>query len=358
MAWRFHSIPSDDCSLVFPDMLSCVGIKADPGLLSLNLQKDWVRLYVPYPFIYDPIGVVILVKYKDMIYRVAPAVFANAVMLAGNTPYPADVSKRSTWIPAHRFFFPTKTHNFDEAFYVLGVFFRNPGPLALVPTISPLPSPCQVVLHTDDQFVYPYSLNPLIVCPRMTRPLVTILEPTKQTDRGFWLWIASYLPFTGIKESVRRMTIIFSISRILTTILIYNTIHVSKCHPVSVISEPSTEGCYKEMRVIHESKIKYIIPRSRVLTEYGSKIPCNDVFGNIFKIQNKWICMGKSVIETKSPDLMEIKDKSTFNFSPISDLYKYGPYSVTMVKDALNYISQHANVKQTISQMVDAFRGV
>lgn len=116
--------------------------------------------------------------------------------------------------------------------------------------------------------------------------------------------------------------------------------HLFQCHPVSVQFTGSTNGCFNEMVVTHNNVTKYMMPRSRILTNVGTQIDCNFEVASQFLIDGQWVqSTPHGVIEVKAAKVIT-NEMEVFEFKPIRSFSVGGMYSDSMITQAMKIITK------------------
>lgn len=75
--------------------------------------------------------------------------------------------------------------------------------------------------------------------------------------------------------------------RLINSEVTCEVIHIAKCAPI-LVSIKSTSECYKEIPVVWKNSTKYVNPRTRIIQDLGSPIPCSTIMNTYIKEQDTW----------------------------------------------------------------------
>lgn len=108
-------------------------------------------------------------------------------------------------------------------------------------------------------------------------------------------------------------------------------IYLASCKPVVVVPDLNMTGCYNELPVMYNNRTYFMTPRSRILIEVGSPLPClPDLLPKYFLNENWYVKTDHGLIETRPPHAIA-PNKLSYKFRELSGITGGGLYRTDMI---------------------------
>lgn len=124
-----------------------------------------------------------------------------------------------------------------------------------------------------------------------------------------------------------------------TAITAGEVVHIAKCVPI-VVSLLSSKTCYKEMPVKHMNKTMFVNPRTRILQDVGSEVPCSTLFGIHIREMGIWYTIYPDVQAVKSPRMLESHINMSWEYESMEKIINRGLYTNEQIEKAQSAIMQ------------------
>lgn len=109
-------------------------------------------------------------------------------------------------------------------------------------------------------------------------------------------------------------------------------IYLMSCNPV-LTKFRDTDMCYQEFPVSYQNKSMYLKPKTRILVDTGTQVPCTSVTPSLFQIDGVWVELSPHLRTANVPETLSAVYQGTWTTSPISNLFKSGLYTESQLSE-------------------------
>ena len=103
-------------------------------------------------------------------------------------------------------------------------------------------------------------------------------------------------------------------------------VHIVKCVPVEVKVQHGSY-CYAELEVTRNNHTFFLTPRTHILKQTGTKMPCNSLLPSYYFIGNAWYKILPSPTEAITPTIIRPMSKPTWTYINPAELATSGVYN-------------------------------
>lgn len=93
------------------------------------------------------------------------------------------------------------------------------------------------------------------------------------------------------------------------------------------VKSKSTTECFKEIPVYWKNDTKYVNPRTRIIQDLGSPIPCSTIMNTYIKEQNIWYKLYPYIHEISAPIKLSTNINYNYTYKSFNDYISGGIYS-------------------------------
>lgn len=101
--------------------------------------------------------------------------------------------------------------------------------------------------------------------------------------------------------------------------------HIVKCVPVEVTIQHD-DFCYTELQVSKDNVTFFLSPRTYILKNKGTQIPCNALVPAYYRLGETWLKIMPRPTETKDPIVIQLDSTGNWSYDSIGDLARSGIY--------------------------------
>lgn len=135
-----------------------------------------------------------------------------------------------------------------------------------------------------------------------------------------------------------------------TATVIGEVIYLTKCPAVQVTLRPVT-SCYNELPVTASNRSLFMLPRSHVLTRYGTETLCNPLLVAKYFVAGSWISSGRDVHEVRGPDVTRVIGSSLYEYRAPKSVALGGIYSAAEVSNMIDQLMFGAERQAAFSRL-------
>lgn len=116
-----------------------------------------------------------------------------------------------------------------------------------------------------------------------------------------------------------------------TAVLRGEVVYMVQCAPVSVTYR-NTAKCYQEIPVTHNGSNRFLKPRSRILTSYGTEIDCSPLAPPLFYLNGNWVSFTPQPTPVLPPTVLNASFKTEWIYTSPPRLVSAGLYSQELLE--------------------------
>lgn len=135
-----------------------------------------------------------------------------------------------------------------------------------------------------------------------------------------------------------------------TATVIGEVIYLTRCPAVQVSLRPVTT-CYNELPVTSGNRSMFMLPRSHVLTRYGTEILCNPLLVAKYYVAGSWIASGREVREVRGPGATRVSGTTLYEYRAPRTVALGGIYSAAEVSNMIDQLMFGAERQAAFSRL-------
>lgn len=131
--------------------------------------------------------------------------------------------------------------------------------------------------------------------------------------------------------------------------------YLVKCQPVSVKRSPKSE-CYLEFPVEYKNRTFFMAPRTHLLQEKGTQVPCSEVVPVTYQISGQWFSFSPTAHSVKEPEQLMPKSDSEWEYTQPANLMTSGIYSegeIENLRKTLMFPSEKGAALNSIASLMN-----
>lgn len=140
-------------------------------------------------------------------------------------------------------------------------------------------------------------------------------------------------------------------------VLAGEVVHIVKCVPVQV-RVLHGEECYAELQVTRQNQTHYLTPRTHILKDHGTAVPCNSLLASHFIIDSTWYKSFPKLIEVVPPQILKPMTHMSWRYIKPADLATSGIYTINELDELRRRILgpiERSGILNDIAQEISGF---
>ncbi|XP_070516614.1 uncharacterized protein [Cardiocondyla obscurior] len=133
-------------------------------------------------------------------------------------------------------------------------------------------------------------------------------------------------------------------------------VHITRCTPVEVIVQ-HTQECYQQLPVSRENKTYFMSPRTHILFETGTQVPCSRILPTMFYLHDGWYKITPNVEYSKTPETIKPMTKPTWHYNDPGFLAASGIYTTKDLENLRDHIMFPAEKSSILNTVARGVRG-
>nr|WAS28129.1 MAG: putative glycoprotein [Chuviridae sp.] len=108
-------------------------------------------------------------------------------------------------------------------------------------------------------------------------------------------------------------------------------VHLLQCAPVEV-SIRKCDRCFHELPVSYRNSSKFVSPKTRILTQFGTEVDCNPLTPTLYKLAGRWYALNPTPLLHEAPQQLAVAQELGWEYRNPHHLAKTGIYSASDIE--------------------------
>ncbi|AUW34383.1 G [Blacklegged tick chuvirus 2] len=103
-------------------------------------------------------------------------------------------------------------------------------------------------------------------------------------------------------------------------------VHLLQCAPVEV-SVRKIDRCFHELPVTYRNSSKFVSPKTRILTQFGTEVDCNPLTPTLYRLAGRWYALNPTPLLHEAPQRLAVAQELGWEYKNPHHLARSGIYS-------------------------------